>query len=246
MRRAGGMAEPRDMVVTMCHPSVVAFGARHLDESEIRDKQVLEVGSRVVLEPELTLRHHVEALGPSSYVGVDLEPGYGVDEICDATRLRDRFGDESFDTVISTELLEHVRDWRSVVSNMKHVVRPGGVLLLTTRSFGFPYHAWPYDFWRFELDDMRSIFCDFDIVEFEADPQVPGVLLKAVRPETFTEVDPSVDMYSVIRGKRVQGVSTLLWRFYSATAPLHDRYRAAVPDSLRVRLSRLAGRQTRA
>ena len=33
---------------------------------------------------------------------------------------------------------------------------------------------------------------------------------------------------------------------YSATAPLHDRYRAAVPDSLRVRLSRLAGRQTRA
>ena len=61
----------------------------------------------------------------------------GVDEICDAAKLRERFGDAAFDVVISTELLEHVRDWSVVVSNLKHVVKPGGVLLVHRLKNGF-------------------------------------------------------------------------------------------------------------
>ena len=38
------------MVAAMCHPSILAFGAAHLSEAEIRDRAVLEVGSRVVQE----------------------------------------------------------------------------------------------------------------------------------------------------------------------------------------------------
>ena len=36
------------------------------------------------------------------------------------------FRDETFDVVISTEMLEHALDWRRVVSNMKRVTGPNG------------------------------------------------------------------------------------------------------------------------
>jgi len=230
------------MVAPMCHNSVLSFGTEHLSEDEIRGRTVLEVGSRIVQEPWMTLRHHVEGLGPALYVGVDIEKGYGVDEICNARDLRERYGDEAFDVVISTELLEHVRDWRAVVGNLKHVLKRRGVMLLTTRSFGFPYHAWPHDFWRYELDDMRAIFADMDIVALEPDPEVPGVLMKAVKPQAFREIVPTTDLYSVILGRRGASVSTRWWKLYVGTVPLHELYRHVVPERGRRRINRLLGR----
>ncbi len=232
------------MVAAMCHHSVLSFGTEHLSEDETRGRTVLEVGSRIVQDPSMSLRHHVEALGPALYIGVDIERGYGVDEICDAGDLRERFGDESFDVVISTELLEHVREWREVVANLKYVLKRGGVMLLTTRSFGFPYHAWPHDFWRYELDDMRAIFADMDIVTLEPDPEAPGVLMKARKPGVFREIVSTTDLYSVILGRRSASVSTRWWKLYVTTVPLHELYRRVVPDKRRRRINRLLGRSS--
>jgi SAM-dependent methyltransferase len=175
---------------------------------------------------------------------VDIEHGYGVDEICGAEELRARFGDEAFDVVISTELLEHVRDWKVVVHNLKHVLKHGGSLLLTTRSFGFPHHGWPHDFWRFEVEDMRAVFADLDIVVLEPDPGDPGILLKAVKPQAFHEQVPAIEMYSVILGRRASSVSDSQWRAYRATLPLQRLYRHLVPEGSRRRITRLLGRQT--
>src|SRR5687768_13850689 len=136
----------------MCSDKVLEFGARALTASEVAGKRVIEVGARVVQDPLMTLRHHVTALGPASYLGVDMLPGPGVDETGSALELIDRYGPDSFDVVLSTELLEHIEDWPALIRNLKHVLKPGGVMLLTTRSEGFPYHAWPDDYWRFSLD----------------------------------------------------------------------------------------------
>jgi len=54
-----------------------------------------------------------------------------------AERLVDYFGPESFDVVVSTEVVEHVLDWRLVINNMKVVLRRGGFIYLTTRSRAF-------------------------------------------------------------------------------------------------------------
>jgi len=42
-----------------------------------------------------------------------------------AEKLVEYVGPESFDIVISTELLEHVQNWRLVINNMKSVLKHG-------------------------------------------------------------------------------------------------------------------------
>ena len=107
-----------------------------------------------------------------------------------------------FDVVISTELLEHVQNWRLVINNMKSVLKCGGYIYFTTRSYGFPYHAYPYDFWRYEIEDMKKIFSDFEIIKLIKDHEAPGVFLKAKKISN-TLIDLSnVAIYSMILDRR--------------------------------------------
>jgi SAM-dependent methyltransferase len=156
------------------HDSVMIFGIESLTVDDVRSKSVLEVGSMNV---NGSLRGHVCALGPLSYVGVDFMVGKGVDVVCDASRLEQRFGKDAFDVVISTEMLEHAEDWRGAIFAMKSVLRPGGILLLTARGPGFPLHGYPHDWHRFTVHDFRRMFADFEICVLKDDPQHPGVLL---------------------------------------------------------------------
>ena len=184
----------------MCTGSCLQFIADHLSEAEIQGRTCLEVGSLDVNGSARTLvtRHE-----PARYLGVDMQEGPGVDEVCIAEGLIARFGPCSFDIVISTEMLEHVLDWRAVMHNLKGVLKPDGLLLITTRSFGFGYHAYPYDFWRYQLEDMRTIFSDFELRELLDDPLSPGVFVKARKPPDFVEADlHDVALYSMILRRR--------------------------------------------
>lgn len=184
----------------MCNESCMAFGRDMLGAADVRGKRVLEVGS---VNVNGNLRAGVSAHGPKEYIGVDIEPGQGVDMVCKAEDIVEKFGRDSFDLVITTEMLEHVRDWRKVVSNLKAVCRPGGLILLTTRSKGFKYHGFPYDFWRFELSDMRTIFADCEIISLQPDALSPGVLLKARKPVDFKEADLSgLALYSIVTDRK--------------------------------------------
>lgn len=189
----------------MCNNSCLDFGAATIEQSDIRGKRVLEVGSRDV---NGTIRSIVAAFEPAEYVGIDIEAGPGVDQVCGVDELVSRFGRESFDAVLSTEMIEHVRDWRTAISQLKAVLRPGGILLLTTRSKGFPYHDYPFDFWRFELSDMEAIFGDMTVEALESDPSEPGVFVKARRPEIFKAHDLSnIQLFSILTGRRMAEVT---------------------------------------
>ena len=187
----------------MATAACILFGFRMLKTQDVAGKSVLEVGSRDV---NGSLRPIVESLQPSEYTGVDIESGAGVDRICEAGHLVETFGEEAFDVVISTELLEHVRDWRSAVSNMKRVCRQNGVILLTTRSPGFYYHAYPFDFWRYEPEDIQAIFSDMELVALERDaPESPGVMAKVRKPSQPEERNLSdICLYTVIGGQRTR------------------------------------------
>lgn len=205
-----------------------------LQPSDVRGKRVIEVGS---LDVNGSVRPDVEALAPAAYIGVDIRPGPGVDVICDAGDLVARFGEHAFDVVISTELLEHVRDWRGIISNLKRVAKPPGLLIVSTRSYGVDFHRRPFDFWRYEKEDFEAIFADVVIEDLKLDPSDPGIFLKARKPDPFTERDLSgLCLYSILRRRRQRDVGELdIARFqtrYRLVRLLKDllpkRYRAAV------------------
>lgn len=209
----------------MCNVACVVFGAKSLNREEIAGRRVLEVGARAV---NGSLREVIESHGPAEYVGVDLEPGPGVDVIASAEQLVATFGESRFDVLVSTEVIEHVRDWRAVLSNCKRVLAPGGLILITTRSPGYPYHAFPHDFWRYDQADMRVLFADFELLALQDDPTRPGVFLKARKPLEWVEADMSGHaLYSVVTGSRVPALAPEDFRTWRhARAVVLDRLKS--------------------
>lgn len=200
---------------SMCNATGIAFGERVLTSGIVAGRDVLEVGAYDV---NGSIRPHVESLAPRSYLGVDIAAGPRVDRVLDATKLIETFGREAFDVVITTEMIEHVRDWRTVVSNLKGVLRPGGHLLVTTRSAGFPYHGWPYDFWRYEPEDMRRIFADHELIAVESDAASPGIFVFARRPTSFVEETPDLALLSIVTGRRQRRVTNAQIAWFRATS----------------------------
>ncbi|HTX63080.1 MAG TPA: methyltransferase domain-containing protein [Acidimicrobiales bacterium] len=185
----------------MCNPNCLRFVNESLSASDVGGRRVLEVGAYDV---NGSPRAVIEAMGPASYLGVDIMDGPGVDEVCSVEGLLDRFGPEAFDVVVSTEMIEHVADWQGAVSNLKRVTAPEGVIVLTTRSKGFPLHDYPADYWRFEQEDMRVVFSDCAVEELESDaPEDPGVFVKARKPGDFRELDlAGYALFSMVSGGR--------------------------------------------
>ena len=189
----------------MCNLLCVMFAVANLSRPEVAGKRVLEIGSGNV---NGSLQPIVKSWDPASYTGVDIAPGSGVDVVCAAEDIIEKFGKEQFDIVISTEMLEHVKDWRKVVSNIKNICMSGGIILITTRSLGFEYHGYPNDFWRYEAFDIKSIFSDCIIEKMEADKKDPGILFRVKKPAGFKENDLSgYELYSIITGRRVKDIS---------------------------------------
>lgn len=186
----------------MCSNACLNFALAQIHESDVKGKRVLEVGSYNV---NGSFGDYAKTLGPSEYIGVDMTEGPCVDRVVNAEDLVKEFGKDSFDLVISTEMLEHVENWKAVVTQLKAVVKPGGALIITTRSDGFPFHEWPIDSWRYEVEDMKEIFDDFHPLHVEPDPYEPGVFLRATKPLKGYRARPlgDIKLLSTPQGKRV-------------------------------------------
>jgi SAM-dependent methyltransferase len=226
----------------MCNPSGIAFVGRNLSALDVQAKRVLEVGSRNV---NGSARSLIESLDPAEYIGVDIVPGPGVDELCDVVELRACFGEASFDLVVSTELIEHVKDWRAAIENLKAVLKPGGWILLTTRSSGFKVHGYPWDYWRYEPSDMARIFADFEHVQIKVDPRSPGVFVKAQRPRSPHSHAPlaGIALYSVVTRRRSQSFSARSEALFKLRHTAHRLYRWLLPEWVRAPIKRVATRR---
>jgi SAM-dependent methyltransferase len=172
------------------------YGIKNIKIEEIEGKSVIEVGSYNV---NGSLKDHILKMKPKEYVGVDVQSGSYVDIVCNAENIIDKFGKEKFDFVLTTEMMEHVENWQKVISNLKNICKPNGIILLTTRSKGFGKHNYPNDFWRYEIEDMKHIFSDCIIENLESDSRYPGVFIKIKKPDSFIEKDlGSYQLYKVI------------------------------------------------
>ncbi len=163
-------------MVPSLNKAVQDWVARTLGEGDVAGKKVLEVGSYDV---NGSVRPYVESLGPATYLGVDAGEGPGVDKVVDCERLTEEVG-RDWDVVISTEMIEHVRNWRTCMTQLVDAVTPDGLLLITTRSPDFPYHPFPEDHWRYTPDTLGRILDAFELTAtIEMDPLEPGVFAVA-------------------------------------------------------------------
>ncbi len=184
---------------------MLEFFIDNIKDEDFNSKRIVEVGSKYVngsIQPIIKKYYH-----PKEYFGVDISPGKMVDLVLSVEELPNYFGADSFDTVISTEMIEHIKDWRLAINAMKTILKPNGTIFLTTRSKGFGYHGYHYDFWRYEVEDLEKIFSDFKIISLKKDKNAPGVFLKAQKNRTSGTKDlSSIELYSMILGKRINRI----------------------------------------
>jgi hypothetical protein len=96
--------------------------------------------------------------GCRAYVKADVTPGEHVERLLRPDGLTGE-SDASYDWVFSTQVLEHVPAPRAYLIECLRILRPGGVLLLTTHGF-YPEHGCPHDFHRWTLDGLRREVSD--------------------------------------------------------------------------------------
>src|SRR6185295_20111511 len=63
--------------------------------------------------------------------------------------------DDSFDCVLSSQVLEHVENPGLYLSEAFRVLRPGGSLVISTHG-NWPYHPDPHDYWRWTIDGLQK------------------------------------------------------------------------------------------
>lgn len=95
-----------------------------------------------------------------NYIGLDIDTGltYGntkADVLWDGSTMP--FEDNSFDVVISTEVLEHVPDPDHYLLEVKRVLKPGGTFFFTI-PFLMSLHEVPHDYYRYTPYALEMIF----------------------------------------------------------------------------------------
>lgn len=101
------------------------------------------------------------------YVAYDMFDGPNIDVV--GSVLDVSLPDKSFDTIISTQVLEHVEKPWIMVKEIGRVIRPGGICILSA-PFIIPYHADPNDFFRYTKNGLISLFENegFEVIECES------------------------------------------------------------------------------
>lgn len=78
------------------------------------------------------------------------------------------FEDNKFDSVFSSEVLEHVFNPDVILDELHRVMKPGADIVLTC-PFYWPEHEQPYDYARYSSFGLKSLFekHGFEIVHYE-------------------------------------------------------------------------------
>jgi SAM-dependent methyltransferase len=86
---------------------------------------------------------------------VNIDPSYGCDLVFDIQKPFP-LESNSFDTVVSMNVLEHIFDFHPVFSEVHRVLKPGGTFVSST-PFMFHVHGSPDDYFRYTESALRGL-----------------------------------------------------------------------------------------
>jgi len=151
LRRARRAAKPQSIIANeIILGELGRFLVEHYERD--RDGDVLDLGAGS--KPYAALYEPFFRTARSVDVATSPHDVSAVDVLAQADALP--FADESFDCVICTEVLEHCRDPRAVVGEIRRVLRPGGRAFVST-PFLVHLHEMPNDFYRFTPSALRDL-----------------------------------------------------------------------------------------
>ncbi len=98
----------------------------------------------------------------SEYIGIDVDEQSKADILINPETSWP-FPDEYFDVILSTQVLEHVKDIKITVNEIHRVLKPDGIAIF---SFPFLYneHGAPWDFRRFTVYGAINLFPDWKVI----------------------------------------------------------------------------------
>jgi len=123
----------------------------------LKPGKVMDVGSWD--SPYKKLIPHTE------YLTLDVEKDSKPDICCDIHNIK--WKSNYFDTVIATEVLEHLEEPQKAINEIHRILKSRGVCILSTR-FIFPYHPVPRDYYRYTWDSLKYLFRNFRSVEIHS------------------------------------------------------------------------------
>lgn len=126
----------------------------------------------------------------SEYIGVDIiqSSENKVDILCPANNIP--LESNQFETVISTQTIEHVEDHQGLVNEAYRLLKTNGFFIVSGPMY-WPLHEEPYDFFRFTKHGFKYILekSGFEIVEIKSNGgkwSVAGqALLHALYPQIY-------------------------------------------------------------
>lgn len=126
-------------------------------------------------------------LFPNS-IHVDYDNTRKPDVVADIHHL-EQFEDNTFECILCTEVLEHCYAPWIAADELFRVLKPGGLLLLSTR-FIYPLHDTPTDYYRYTKYGLQQIFRQFHILELQeeaATEETIGIIFQRLAFQTKTK-----------------------------------------------------------
>lgn len=96
------------------------------------------------------------------YLGADIKSGELVDILSNGSKLP--FRDDTFLMCLCLQVLEHTDDPKTLLDEILRVLKPNGLLFLSTHGM-WPVHDAPHDFWRWTEQGIAKMLDHFNLHE---------------------------------------------------------------------------------
>lgn len=132
------------------------FRENYLDDRDSPEPiAVLDAGSQMVEQQKMSYRNLLPA-PRYAYTGLDMEAGRNVDIVVENPYRWMQLPDNTYDAIISGQMLEHVEFPWLTLGEMARVVKPGGLICIIAPSM-WPYHGAPIHCQNYFSDGLVAL-----------------------------------------------------------------------------------------